>query len=240
MDSVEAVRTGIEATYRERTGQSRALYQRALRSLPGGHTRSTTFYRPYPTFMERGAGCHLIDVDGNQYVDFLNNYTALVHGHAHPQITAAIARQAARGTGYAAPVEVQVVLADVITARVPSVEQVRFANSGTEGVLNALRAARAFTGRTKILKMEGGYHGTYDAVEVSVDPGPAGPPWPQGRPEGPGLSAGLTGEVLVAPFNRLTETAELIHRHRERLAAVIVEPMMGVAGMIPAEIVILE
>jgi glutamate-1-semialdehyde 2,1-aminomutase len=111
----------------------------------------------------------------------------------------------------------------------------RFANSGTEAVLNAIRAARAFTGRPKILKMEGGYHGTYDAAEVSVDPGSQPPDWPQGRPDGPGLSPGLTSEVLVAPFNDLLRTREIIAQHKNELAAVIVEPVLGSAGMIPAD-----
>ena len=235
MDSVTELQRRIEDGYRARTRRSAALFDRAIRSLPGGDTRSALFYPPYPTFMRSGLGCRLTDVDGNEYLDFLNNYTSLVHGHAHPSIVAAITGQVAKGSAHGAPVELQIALAEAIARRVPSVERLRFANSGTEAVLNAIRAARAFTGRSKILKMEGGYHGTYDAVEVSVDPGAEPPPWPQGRPEGPGLSPGLTGEVMVAPFNDLERASDLIARCRDELAAVIVEPVLGAAGMIPAE-----
>ena len=114
-------------------------------------------------------------MDGNVYLDLLNNFTSLIHGHGHPRITAAIAAQAAKGTVYAAPAEVQLSLAEEITRRVPSMQRVRFTTSGTEAVMNALRVARAFTGRSKFLKMEGGYHGSYDPVEISIAPGPDGP-----------------------------------------------------------------
>ncbi|MBI4499979.1 MAG: aspartate aminotransferase family protein [Gemmatimonadetes bacterium] len=233
--STEQLSAAIESAYRRRTPRSEALYRRALQSLPGGDSRTSVFYQPYPAFMSRGQGCRLEDIDGNTYIDFLGNYTSLVHGHAHPGILAAIQTQAALGTAHGAPVELQVLLAEALTKRVKSLAQVRFANSGTEAVLNAIRAARAFTGRPRILKMEGGYHGTYDAAEVSVDPGADPPAFPLGRPEGPGLSPGLTGEVLITPFNDLDRARDVVRRHRAELAAVIVEPMLGAAGMIPAE-----
>ena len=189
--------------FRARTSRSAALYARALGSLPGGNTRTSTFFRPHPLFADRAEGCRLHDVDGNVYLDLLNNFTSLIHGHGHPRITAAIAAQAAKGTVYAAPAEVQLSLAEEITRRVPSMQRVRFTTSGTEAVMNALRVARAFTGRSKFLKMEGGYHGSYDPVEISIAPGPDGPVWPAGEPDEIGLSPALTDEVLVAPFNDL-------------------------------------
>ena len=240
MGTIADMQAALETRYRERTTRSYALYERALHSLPGGDTRNVLFYPPYPTFIDRGSGCRLFDVDGNEYLDFLSNYTSVIHGHAHPRIVAAITEQSAKGTAHGGPVELGIVLAEMLCARVPSVERVRFANSGTEAVLNAIRGARAFTGRSKILKMEGGYHGSYDAAEVSVDPGRDGPAFPTGRPDGLGLSPGLTGEVLVAPFNDLATTAGLIRRHARELAAVIVEPVMGSAGMIPADPVFLS
>ena len=129
----------------------------------------------------------------------------------------------------------QLALAEEITRRIPSMQRVRFANSGTEAVMNALRVARAFTGRAKFLKMEGGYHGSYDPVEISIAPGPDGPVGGAGEPDEIGLSPALIGEVVVAPFNDLETTVGLIEEHREDLAAVIVEPMMGAGGMIPAD-----
>jgi len=231
---IDVFEEALRERYRARTPASAALYERALNSLPGGNTRTSTFFRPYPLFVDRAEGCRLHDVDGNVYLDLLNNFTSLVHGHGHPRITAAIADQAAKGTVYAAPVESQLALAEELTRRVPSMQYVRFANSGTEAVMNALRVARAFTGRSKVLKMEGGYHGSYDPVEISIAPGPDGPMWPAGEPDEVGLSPALTSEVLVAPFNDLQTTVELIERHHEDLAAVIVEPVMGAGGMIPA------
>ena len=223
----------VESTYRIRTLQSRALHERAVRSLPGGSTRAGTFYLPYPTYMARGRGCRLTDVDDNVYIDCLSNYTSLIHGHAHPGLMSTLSVHAARGTAHGAPVEAEIALAELITQRVPSVEQLRFTNSGTEAVMSAIRAARAATGRSKVLKMEGGYHGSYDAAEVSVDPGLDAPAWPTGRPDGAGISPGLGSEVLVAPFNDLATASELIDRHRRELAAVIVEPVMTAAGVIP-------
>jgi glutamate-1-semialdehyde 2,1-aminomutase len=228
----------LEATYRARTNGSRELYERALSNLPGGDTRTGTFFVPYPTFMARGAGCRLWDVDGNEYIDCLSNFTSLVHGHAHPEVTRAITEQAARGTVHGAPVESQIALASAIRERLPSVETLRFTNSGTEAAMMAIRAARAFTGRPKILKMEGAYHGSYDAARVSVHPRLSehvAPSWPLGEPDEVGLSPGAVAEVLIAPFNDLETTAAIVRRHRHELAAVIVEPMMGAAGMIPAE-----
>ena len=232
--TIESTTRAIETAYLGRTPRSRALHERAARVLPGGSTRAGTFYLPYPAYMVRGAGCRLYDADGNEYVDCLNNYTSLIHGHAHPRLVATLAEVAARGTAHGAPVEDEVALAEAIVGRVASVEQVRFTNSGTEAVMGAIRTARAATGRPTVLKMEGGYHGTYDAAEVSVDPGLDAPGFPVGRPDGAGLSPGLVGEVLVAPFNDLGTTTALIDRHRDELAAVIVEPVMGAAGVIPA------
>jgi glutamate-1-semialdehyde 2,1-aminomutase len=224
----------IGRTYRARTPRSRALHERACVVLPGGSTRAGTFFLPYPTYMERGTGCRLDCVDGHTYVDCLNNYTSLVHGHAHPRLVSVLAECASRSTAHGAPVESEIALAESIAARVGSIEQLRFTNSGTEAVMCALRAARAYTGRSMVLKMEGGYHGSYDAAEVSVDPGTDAPAWPRGRPDGPGLSPGLTGEVVVGPFNDVATITALIDQYRQQLAAVIIEPVMNAAGMIPA------
>jgi len=227
----------IEATYRARTPRSAQLHTAARAALPGGDTRASTYFHPYPTYMARGAGYRLYDVDGNEYVDYLNNYTSLIHGHAHPVVTEAALKQVALGTAYAAPTENQAQLAALICARVPSVEMIRFGNSGTEATLNCVRAARAFTGKSKLIKMEGGYHGSHDPVEVSIAPAPdaAGPAdRPRSVAQGPGIPDSILGDVVVAPFNNLDATARLIREHKADLAAVIVEPMLGASGMIPA------
>lgn len=235
MKSLQAIQNEILSNYEQRTKRSRELHARGRRSLPRGETRSITFFAPYPTAVEEGHGFSVIDADGNEYLDVLNNYTSLVHGHAQPEIAAAVAEQATKMTANCSPHELQFVFAEEIVRRVPSVEKVCFANSGTEAVLNAIRLARVYSGRLKILKMEGGYHGFMDAVSVSVDPGPRGPHWPKGVLDGPGIAPRILEEVLIAPFNDLETTAELIRGHRDELAAVIVEPVMGAAGVIPAE-----
>lgn len=225
----------VERRYRQRTGRSRSMYEQSLKSLPGGNTRTQVFFPPYPTFMRAGAGCYLEDVDGNRYLDLLNNYSSLIHGHAHPAVVRAVADQAAASGAMGAPTEMEIELAQVIRERIPSAEFVRFCNSGTEAVMNTIRAARAFTGRVKILKIEGGYHGTHDAVRVSVHPALEPPTWPTGVPDEAGLSPALTGEVLVTPFNDVETFQRIFSQHGRDVAAVMVEPMMGAAGMIPAD-----
>jgi len=178
----------------------------------------------------------MVDVDGNVYLDFLGNYTSMIHGHGHPEIVAAISAQSARGTGYAAATPLQIDLAEVLCRRVESVESIRFCNSGTEATLNALRAARAVTGRETILKVEGGYHGSHDLVEISVAPNPlrAGPASrPLSIPEEPGIPDSVVAAVATAPFNDASAFMEIARRTRP--AAIILEPMLGATGTIPPE-----
>jgi glutamate-1-semialdehyde 2,1-aminomutase len=235
MSIVEDLDRQLSTTYARRTPGSRLLHERAQRVMPGGDTRTGTFYLPYPTYMDRGEGSELVDVDGNRYVDFLGNYTSLIHGHAHPRIAAAIAEQASLGTALGYPSEHQIALAELLTARIPALEQLRFCNSGTEAVMNAIRAARAFTGRRMIVKIEGGYNGAYDVAQVSVSPGTQAPAWPSGLPEGPGVSPGILGEVLVAPYNDLETLHWILDRYGRDVAAVLVEPVVTVAGMLIPE-----
>ena len=158
--------------YPDPKSRSQHLYTRALASLPGGNTRTTVYMKPYPIYAARGEGCRVFDVDGNGYIDCINNFTSLIHGHAHPALMAAATKQLALGSAFGMPTESEIDLAELLVARLPSVEQVRFTNSGTEAVMMALKAARAFTGRPKIAKCEGAYHGSYDYAEVSLDPTP--------------------------------------------------------------------
>jgi glutamate-1-semialdehyde 2,1-aminomutase len=217
----------IEQAYRDRTPQSLLAHQNAERVLPGGDTRESTFFRPYPLSIAKGEGARVWDVDGNVYLDAQANHTSLIHGHAHPAIVEAVRSQLIRGTVHGGPTSAITDLAGAICARVPSIEQLRFTISGTEAVMHALRAARAVTGRPKLLKFEGAYHGTFDGVEVSVQPDGALPDFPQGVPDSRGLMAGVLENVLVAPFNDVELTTSLIEAHASELAAVLVEPMMG-------------
>ncbi len=228
----------VVSRYQERTSASARWHQAAQRVLPGGDTRTVTFFSPHPLYIQEAAESTLTDVDGNHYLDLLGNYTSMVHGHAQPDIVKAIAEQAARGTGHAASDSGQVALAEALCARVPSLERVRFCNSGTEATLHAVRAARAFTGRNTILKMEGGYHGSHDLAEISVAPklrdaGPARAP--MAVPEEPGIPEAVAGDVLVAPFNDAEAVAQICASVPGKLAAILVEPMLGATGCIPPE-----
>lgn len=205
--------------------------------MPGGDTRTNTFFLPYPLFVEHGEGCRVVDADGNTYLDLLSNYTSLIHGHAQPKIVGHVMKQLSRGTAFASPIESQVQLATTICSRIPSIERVRFCNSGTEATMNAIRAAKAFTGRNKIIKMEGGYHGSHDAALVSVAPlleraGPSSSP--HSVPDLDGVFRGVLEDILVVPFNDVATASNIIERNSNELAAVIVEPVLGSGGGIPA------
>jgi glutamate-1-semialdehyde 2,1-aminomutase len=235
----------VLAAYRARTPRSAELHEAARRVMPGGDTRTIAFHAPYPLAMEEGRGCVVVDADGNEYIDLLNNYTSLIHGHAHPAVTAAVAAQVGRGTAFPNPNASQTRLAEIVTGRVASVDLVRFCNSGTEAVMNALRAARAFTGRDLVVKMEGGYHGTFDDVEVSVHPDPrdpaAGDPGaPLPTLDTPGVAANTLENVTVLPFNDVAAAERLFAERGGEIAAVVVEPVMGAGGMIPARRAYLE
>jgi glutamate-1-semialdehyde 2,1-aminomutase len=230
--------SAIVQRYLSRTRTSAARNEEATRTMPGGDTRSTAWFAPYPPFVEYGQGASFTDVDGNSYIELLNNYTSLIHGHAHPAVVEAIQQQVARGSAFAAPHEASMRLSQLIVERMPTVDLVRFTNSGTEAVLYAIRLARAFTGRQLIAKAEGGYHGTWDDVSVSVAPpldeaGPAERPTPY--LESKGLNAKGVQSTIVVPFNDLESARAILEPHADDLACMIVEPVMGAGGMIPCE-----
>src|SRR6267143_3567469 len=226
-----------EKVYRQTTHASRAMHERAVKVMPGGTTRTTTYFDPYPLYIDRGEGCRVWDADGTERIDFLGNYTAMILGHAHPKVVEAIRRQAARGTGFAAANPIEVELAALLCERVPSLDAVRFCNSGTEATMFPMRLARAFTGRPKIARMEGGYHGTHDYAEVSTHPlvSEAGPPEaPIPRPDSMGTPDWVLEQTVVLPFNHPDAAEAIIRRHGGELAAVILEPIIGAGGVIPA------
>jgi glutamate-1-semialdehyde 2,1-aminomutase len=232
-----------EATYRQETPGSQALHKKAVAVMPGGTTRTTTYFDPYPLYIDRGEGCRVWDVDGTERLDMLGNYTAMILGHAHPKVVEAIRKQAARGTGFATANPVEVQLATLLCERVPSLESVRFCNSGTEATMFAMRLARAFTGRPKIARIEGGYHGTHDYAEVSTHPAlaEAGPPdAPIARPDSIGTPDWVLGQTVVLPFNNPGASEAIIRREGSLLAAVILEPIIGAGGVIAATVEYLE
>ena len=220
--------------YGERCVRSKALFEQAQRSMPGGNTRTGVYFSPFPMYLERGEGAYVHDVDGNELLDFMNNNTALILGHSHPAVIEAVREQASRGTGFNRPTELEVEMAETLCGRVPSLEQVRFCNSGTEAVICALRAAKAHTGRSKIAKFEGAYHGSGEYAQISHVP-PLGPALgPDDRPRSvsssPGVSEGVVGDVVVLPFNDPHACEAIIGRHAGELAALIVDPSSTGAG----------
>src|SRR5256886_13829253 len=210
-----------EAGYRRPTPASRAIHERAVAVMPGGTTRTTTYFDPYPLYIERGEGCRVWDADGTERIDMLGNYTAMILAHAHPKVVEAIHRQAARGTGFAAANRVEVELASLLCERVPSLHTVRFCNSGTEATMFAMRLARGFTGRPKIARVEGGYHGTHDYAEVSTHPvvDEAGPPdAPTAQADSLGTPSLALEQAGLLPLHNPDAAERIIRREGSRLA----------------------
>src|SRR5665213_302694 len=208
--------------------RSKQLYNRALRVLPGGVSRNAVLRRPHPLYADKGEGCYLTDIEGNRRLDFANNMASLIHGHCHPAIVEAVTRQLHKGTGFTFATEVEVKLAEHITGRTKGFEQIRFVNSGTEAVMCCLKAARAFTRRTKIAKVEGAYHGLYDYAEVSQTAQPLNwgdPSQPRSIPVVQGTPPSALDEVIVIPFNNPEFALAILDRHADELACVLVDPM---------------
>ncbi len=226
----------LPLTYPEDAPHSAALYERARRVLPGGNTRTTVFMPPFPLYAARGEGCRVWDADGAARIDCINNFTALIHGHAHPVIVGEATAQIALGTAFGMPTEHEIALAELLCERLAHVEQLRFCNSGTEAVMMAIKAARAFTGRARIAKVEGAYHGTYDYAEVSLDPTPRtwGGNRPNPQPAARGTPDGVLADVVVLPFNDPGAAASLIREAGHSLAAVLLDPMPQRVGLIAA------
>jgi glutamate-1-semialdehyde 2,1-aminomutase len=224
------------ADYQAKTPRSRALFEEAQRVLPGGNTRTTVFIDPYPFYAVRGSGARIWDADGHERLDFNGNYTSLILGHAPPAVIAAVQEAAPRGLSFPGPSEHELRLAEALTRRVPSCAQVRFANSGTEATMFAIRGARAYTGRPKIAKFEGSYHGTHDWVQVSITPpleGAGSRKRPRAVPAGAGVPDAVLKHVVVLPWNEPEAAIRLIEKHAGDLACVILEPVQGAAGVIP-------
>lgn len=216
------------------TTQSHALWTEAQQLMPGGVNSPVRAFRSVgaePVFIERGEGPWLWDVDGNRYLDFVGSWGPMILGHAHPAVQEALRTALARGTTYGAPSPGEVALAKLITEALPSIEMVRLVNSGTEATMSALRLARAATGREKIVKFVGCYHGHADMLLVQAGSGVA----TLGLPDSPGVTQGAVANTLTAPFNDPRAIDALFAEHPETIAAVIVEPVVGNAGTLAPE-----
>ena len=214
--------------------RSRELFAQAQQLMPGGVSSPVRAFKAVggePVVIARGHGSRLVDVDGNEYVDYLCSWGPLILGHAHPSVVEALQRAAERGTSYGAPTEAETELARLIHEAMPSLEMVRFVSSGTEATMSALRLARAFTGRDKIVKFEGCYHGHADGLLVQAGSGVA----TLGLPDSPGVPASCAQETLVARFNDVPSVEALFDRHGDAIAAVIVEPVAGNMGVVPPQ-----
>jgi len=225
------------ARYEELTPKSREKWEEAKNYLPGGDSRNSIFWNPYPIFVTSASGCHVIDSDGVDRLDFINAMTTMIMGHGPEPVLVAVRDQIEKGLAYNAPNEHQIRLAKLLCDRIPSFDLVRFTNSGTEATLNTIRAARAFTGQDKFAKAEGGYHGTHDAATVSVrvDPSKAGDALhPDAVPASAGLAEGTLEQVVVIPFNETDAALSILEENKDELAAVIIEPVLGTSGMVPA------
>jgi glutamate-1-semialdehyde 2,1-aminomutase len=216
---------------------SAELYERALEVMPGGNTRTTVYRQPHQVYAVRGEGCRIIDVDGNSRIDANGNFTSLIHGYGQPAVMAAAVRQLELGTCFGMATESEILLSELLCARLPSVERLRYTNSGTEAVMNAIKAARAFTERPKIAKCEGAYHGTYDPAEVSQDAKPSN--WgnadePLSVPTARGTPQGVLDDIVVIPFNNVEASEKILRASGNSLAGVLIDVMPNRAGLIPA------
>jgi len=212
--------------YVSKTSKSKALYERAKKVLPAGVSYGIRYFEPYPFYTAKAKGSKLYDADGNEYIDFWLGHTALILGHSPPAVVDAVKRQLENGTHYGTSHEPEIKLAEQVVKMVSGAEMVRFANSGTEANMYATRLARAYTGRSKVAKFEGGWHGGYDALHVGVH-------YPFNIPESAGLTAGALQDTILLPFNDLEGVEEKLND--KKVASIVIEPVLGAGGGIPVE-----
>ena len=214
------------------TQTSDTLFDRAKAVIPGGvnsPVRAFASVGRNPLFIRKAAGARITDVDGNEYIDYVGSWGPMILGHAHPRVIEAVRKAALDGTSYGAPTELEIRMAELIISIVPSIRMVRMVNSGTEATMSAIRLARAFTGREKIIKFEGCYHGHGDAFLIKAGSGAM----TLGVPDSPGVPAGVAAGTLTAAYNSLSSVESLVDANRGGVAAIIVEPVVGNMGCVP-------
>lgn len=214
--------------------RSQAAFERARKVIPGGVNSPVRAFRSVgmtPVFIESGKGSKVRDIDGNEYIDYIGSWGPLILGHAHPEVVAAIRETAEKGTSFGAPTELETRMAELVCERVPSVEVVRMVNSGTEATMSALRLARAYTGRTKIVKFSGCYHGHADSLLIKAGSGVA----TLGLPDSPGVPEGIASGTITVPYNDPESVRTAFQKYGEDIAAVIVEPVAGNMGVVPPQ-----
>ncbi len=212
--------------------RSKALFDAAQQVIPGGVNSPARAFGPVggdPLFIVKGEGARIVDADGASYIDFVGSWGPLILGHAHPEIVAAVNEAAAEGTSFGAPTEIEVKMAQLVTEIVPSVEMVRMVNSGTEATMSAIRLARGHTGRNKIVKFEGCWHGHADSFLIQAGSSAL----TMGAPSSPGVTPGTAADSITVPFNDLEAVEKAVVENRDEIAAVIVEPIAGNMGVIP-------
>ncbi|HUL62926.1 MAG TPA: glutamate-1-semialdehyde 2,1-aminomutase [Methanocella sp.] len=208
--------------------QSKALYDEAIGLFPGGVSSPVRRISPYPFYVQSASGSRITDVDGHEYIDCCMGYGPLILGHGHPGVREAIVRQLEKGWLYGAPTELEITYAKKVRAYYPSMQMLRLVNTGTEATMGAIRAARGFTGRDKIVKIEGGFHGAHDAVLVKAGSGAA----TMGAPDSLGVPVDVAKHTLQVPYNDIHAMEETLSAHRDEVACVIMEPVMGNMGPI--------
>ena len=214
--------------------KSSALFERAQKVLPGGVSRNTVLRSDHPLYASHGKGCYVTDIDGNERIDFANNMAAHIHGHAFGPIVSAVSEQLQLGTAFTMATEAELYYAEHLCSRSDSFDKIRFVNSGTEAVMAGMKAARAFTGRSKIAKVEGSYHGAYDYAEVSQNPGPAN--WGDiAHPNAVALAQGtpksVTEDMVILPFNEPEKAIQVLEENKDQIASILIDPVPHRIGM---------
>lgn len=217
---------------RQSDERSRQAFEQAKKVLPGGVNSPVRAFKSVgltPIYLDHGAGSRVFDIDGNQYIDYVGSWGPLIMGHAHPEVVSALQDTASRGTSFGAPTLLETQMAELVAERVPSIDIVRMVNSGTEATMSAIRLARGYTGRSKIMKFEGSYHGHADSLLIKAGSGVA----TLGLPDSPGVPEGVAANTIAVPYNDLASVQLAFERFGDEIAGIIVEPIAGNMGVVP-------